>query len=217
MRNLIVLIHGILTRTTDPSWPDRFSAYLHQRVAGHLQVEKRDYFAGPLPIWNHFVRNPRIAKGLAKEIALYVNDVRYPEWPDLNDTWRIYFAAHSNGCPIALRTALELARMGIPTEAMVLTASVTDPDVRRSGVLDMVRSGVLRRAVLYASDSDLPLRLPLKWPYRDAGRRGWTMAELPFSAPGVITRRFDGYGHGGYFARENRMHTFAMIRQDFGI
>lgn len=216
MRHLVVLIHGILTRTTDPSWPDRFSAYLHARVPGHIQTEKRDYFAGPLPIWNHFVRNPRIAKGLAREIALYVNG-RYPDWPDLNDTWRIYFAAHSNGCSIALRTSIALARMGIQTEAMVLTGSVTDPDVRRSGVLEMVRSGYLRRAVLYASDSDLPLRLPLKWPYRDAGRKGWQLSGMPFSAPGIITRHFPDYGHSGYFARENRMHTFGLIRSDFGI
>lgn len=197
MRPLVVAIHGILTRTTSPSWPDDLDAALP------CKVMKRDYRALFISVFNVFVRNPRIAKGLAAEIALH-RDVA------------IHFVAHSNGCDIALRTAKELIARGIPVASLLLVSSVTDEDVERTGILRLVRSGMLGQAIAYSSRRDLPLRLPFKWPYRSLGIHGWLLRGKKFGSDKIFTRRFDVWGHGDFFSATNRATTFRFIKRDLG-
>ena len=206
MRPLVVAIHGILTGQTDASWPDRLVADCLSRDVPAL---KREYVAGPFPHLNVWWKNPRHAEALANEIRLF-DGVRSGEWA-------LHFVGHSNGCDIALQTVRMLADLNIRVQSLILTASVTHPDVLSSGVLGLVMSGRLRRAVAYCSDGDLPLRIPtlLKWPYRDLGRKGWLRDGSRYQlGTSIYTRWFPGYGHGDYFASGNREATFRLFRED---
>lgn len=202
---LVVAIHGILTRTTAPSWPDHLDAFLRD-----VKVEKRDYVASPFAPWNVFVKNRRIAHGLADELALH--------YPSLTrEPPALHFVAHSNGCDIAMKTIQILAARGIRTETVILTGSVTDPDIYGSGVAQLVDAQMLGRAYAYCGDRDLPLRLPLKWPYRSLGREGWKLNGEAYEDVRIRTRWFLGFGHGSYFESEHRTATFTQFRSDFGL
>lgn len=203
VRAIIVAIHGILTRTTSPSWPDALDAFLPD-----CKVERRYYFAGPFPIFEHFVKNPRLARVLADEIAMVKRNL--PGVP-------LHFVAHSNGCDIALQTIQLLAKRGIRTDSAILTAAVIDPDVDRSGVTKLILDRQLGRAYAYCSKLDRALALPLKWPYKDLGRTGWMASGEPFRSLSVITRRFDGYDHCDYFAPAHERATFAQMQRDMGL
>lgn len=207
-RHLIVAIHGILTEQTDANWVDRLHAWIGMTAA----VITCRYKAGPFPIWNHFVRNRWLARARSNEIEEFQIVARLRE----KRPYRVSFIAHSNGCDIAIKTARDLADRGIVTEAIILTGSVTHPDVRRNGVLELIQDGFLHRAFAYCSGSDLPLRLPFAWPYSDLGRRGW--ADVPAELEDrIVTRWFPGYGHSGYFAPENRERTFEQFASDIGL
>jgi hypothetical protein len=71
MRTIIAAIHGILTNQTDPSWPDKFDAWMAQRDP-EVKVLKKEYAAGPFPRWNCWVKDPRLARSLANEIELFL-------------------------------------------------------------------------------------------------------------------------------------------------
>jgi len=200
VRAVVVAIHGILTRTTSPSWPDQLDAFLLD-----CKVERRHYFAGPFPIFETFVWNRMRSRVLADQIAF------------LPSVFPLHFVAHSNGCDIALKTIQLLAKRGRYVDTVILTGSVTDPDVKKSGVLKLVKSGALGRAYAYCGDRDLPLRLPFKWPYKDLGRRGWMLDGEPYEELRVRTRMYCGYGHGDYFATEHRNITFATMRADMNL
>lgn len=120
--DLIVLIHGIRTRRTSPSWPKHFTGW----VSGlpQLQTEAIYYEAGPLPIWNNLVKNPRLARELVSRIEtqrLYQHGQR------------IHLVAHSNGGVIALATMRRLADMGIPVATCILTGAAVESDVEKIG------------------------------------------------------------------------------------
>ena len=217
--SLVLAIHGILTGQTDVSWPDRFHAYLGTDAT----MLKCEYRAGPFPIWNHFVRNGRLARARANEIAEMFEYRRRVSQahadvgsPRRLEDFRVGIVAHSNGCDIAIRTVRELAKRGILTDSIVLTGSVTSPDVKRSGLLELMVENVLGRAYAYCNGADFPLRLPFAWPYSDLGRRGWQDVPAAFTSR-FVTRWFPGYGHSGYFSRANRDATFALFREDLGI
>lgn len=196
---LVVAIHGILTNQTEASWPDRLDAHLWD-----CKVLKREYAAGPFPIWNTFIKNHQLAAKLVAELALF------------GEYWQFHIVAHSNGCDVALKTAKQLAARGRRVETLILTGSITHPSVTKSGVLELVREDRIGRAFAYCSEGDLPLRLPFRWPYYDLGRRGW--ADVPDDlSDRIVTRWFPGYGHGGYFGAENRGATFERFREDMGI
>ena len=68
--SLVISIHGILTRQTVADWPDRFDAWCaHQQV--DARVLKKEYIAGPFPLWNVLVKNRLLARGLAAEVELF--------------------------------------------------------------------------------------------------------------------------------------------------
>ncbi|MFZ2190447.1 MAG: hypothetical protein WAV48_06740, partial [Candidatus Magasanikiibacteriota bacterium] len=170
------------------------------------------YWTGPTPRLNVWWRNPRHARALFNELVAYRGVVANQR--------RITIVGHSNGCDIALRTAKLLAAAGITVTALILAASVTDPDVDKSGVLSLICSGRLRTAFAYASDHDVPLAIPamFKWPYSDLGRKGWMANGKPLETDyTIVTRWFPGYGHGDYFSATNRDATFNLIAQDAGL
>ena len=64
MRPIIVLAHGILTRQTVASWPDQFHSWLELELHGaNANVLKKEYIAGPFPLWNVLVKNRLLARG----------------------------------------------------------------------------------------------------------------------------------------------------------
>lgn len=199
MQASVVAIHGILTRTTTPSWPDYLDAFLVD-----CKVERRDYFAWPLPTLNFFIKNPLLAHYLAAEVALLAKN-----------GMPLHFVAHSNGCDIAIRTIKILTSKGIRVDSVILTGSITDPDIDECGIANLIDCGLLGAAWAYCSSADMPLQFPLKWPYRDLGRRGWQRNGAAYLSDHIRTRNFPGYGHSGYFNPEaNRLLVFAQMRED---
>lgn len=200
---LVVAYHGILTGQTSRSWPDAFDAWMLDRYPD-VKVLKCEYPAGPFPVWNHFVKNPRLARARANEIE---EILRY-------GPRRIGMVGHSNGTHIEVLTARELARRGIATEVLITTGSVLHPSVRKNGILDLMEAGMLERAYAYCSGGDLPLRIPgfLRWPYGSLGRRGW--ADVPEWAEDRIVERWFAGGHSAYFAEDRRVRTFERIAGD---
>jgi hypothetical protein len=218
-RPLVIAVHGILTRMTAANWPDELWAAWSQDST--LCVLKKEYIGAPLPAWNKWVKNFIVARGLVAEVEAYVN---------AHGLGRISFVAHSNGCDIVVKTVKRLARKGIPTDTIILTGSVTELDVEASGLADLMRRGMLRRAVAYCSEKDRAIGLHIKWPYRNLGITGWKSAGVMLSVPRVhthdvraflhgefVTRRFDNFDHGDYFDDLHRNTTFGLFRKDLGL
>jgi hypothetical protein len=218
-RPLVIAVHGILTRMTAVNWPDALWAAWAQDST--LCVLKKEYIGAPLPAWNKWVKNSLVAKGLVAEVEAYVH---------ANGLGRISFVAHSNGCDIVVKTVKRLARQGIPTDTIILTGSVTEPDVEASGLATLMRRGMLRRAVAYCSEKDRAIGLHIKWPYRNLGITGWKSAGIMLATPRVhthdvraflngefVTRRFDNFDHGNYFDDLHRNITFELFRKDLAL
>lgn len=200
-RAVIAAVHGILTRNTIAQWPD------HLRAAFlDCAVVTREYWAWPFPRLNVFVKNPIHARALAADLELVL-----PTLP-------LHIVAHSNGCDVAVKTVQLLAAKGIRTETLILTGSVTDPDVHESGIWKLIASGMLGKAFAYISPTDGPLSVPsvLKWPYKDLGRVGWVRRGDSYQDLRIRTRIFPG-GHSGYFLPEQRAETFRLMRADMGL
>ncbi len=225
--HLIVLIHGIRTRRTSPSWPKHFTGW----VAGLPQVrtEAIYYEAGPLPIWNNVFKNPRLARELVSRIEtqrLYQHGQR------------IHLVAHSNGGVIALATMRRLAHLGIPVATCILTGAAVESDVEKSGLADLIGGGHLGRAIAYSSPDDGVIRRELEWIpgfYGSLGSKGFHRWGEPtglriegYQPIGeaqewgaekfrYITRWFPGFGHGDYFSDAERRHCFECLLEDCGI
>ena len=83
MRTIIAAIHGVLTGQTDPSWPDKFDAWMLNRDP-EVKVLKKEYRAGPFPRWNCWVKDPLLARSLANELELFFEPLR-SDAPTLHD------------------------------------------------------------------------------------------------------------------------------------
>lgn len=222
---LIIAVHGILTRQTVADWPDHFDAWC-ERKGVPARVLKKEYLAGPFPLWNVLFRNRLLAKGLAAEIELF-----WQNFELRNSKFEIHFVSHSNGTDIALKTIKLLARRGIATKTFIAVGSVLKSDTRKSGIAELLHEGDLGRAVAYSSDVDRAIgvgRFTLG--YGDLGRRGFHVggqklteflsAQSAKSAdilPPVYTRWFNTFGHGEYFWPEHRERTFQLFVQDCGV
>lgn len=228
MKTLVAAIHGIMTRQTNPSWPDRLDAWFAARSPG-MRVLKKEYCAGPWPRWNCAVKNPRLALGLVNEIRLMLDAPGGAE-----PAPSVWIVAHSNGALVALSAARRLARAGHPVSGLILIGAACAADVRRNGVLGAVISGDLGMAIAYCSKEDgaLPRRGDrgwlsrlydlLAWPYGSLGRSGWMLDNRPLPlrlSPvlrgRILTRWFQG-GHSGYFAPDQIEFTFRQIARDIG-
>lgn len=187
MRYLIVAVHGIFTRQTDPSWPDHFDAWMAGVDPG-TRVLKKEYGAGPFPRWNCWIKDPRLARGLAAEILLFLPERRaFPQ-----DLPRIWFVAHSNGAVIALLALRRLVAAGCPVAGIILSGAACEADLHRNGVLALCEQGALGAAIAYSAADDAVLSGDprtarswwrklrdwfwgkLIWPYGCLGRTGWT-------------------------------------------
>lgn len=228
---IIIGINGIMTRQSVASWPDHFDAWC-EREGVAAKVLKKEYLAVLLPpplvnasiLFNIWIRNRILARGIADEIELLCGDTERD----------IHFVAHSNGTDIALKAARILAARERPVKTLIVVGSVLRPDIRRNGVLDLMRAEDLERAICYCSRSDGALRFGRHtFGYSELGRRGWLLDGKPVNevvadAPSLHThddeiagccwsRRFDEYGHGTYFDQDHREQTFALIRKDLGL
>jgi hypothetical protein len=195
MRTLIAAIHGIMTSQTDPSWPDKFDAWMLNRDP-EVKVLKKEYRAGPWPRWNCWVKDPRLALGLANELELFLTeegqtdrsgDVSSPQAPMRSDgsvTRRprsdasvasVWFVAHSNGAVIALLAAKILLARGHKIGGLILTGAAVEADIEKNGVLEWWRTGVLGAAIAYSSPDDEVLDGD---PRSDAPRRSNALTTL---------------------------------------
>src|SRR2546427_11065293 len=114
MKTIVTAIHGILTSQTDPSWPDRFDAWMLKRDP-EVKVLKKEYRAGPFPWWNCWVKDPLLARGLANELELFLGEGRWEKEDSehgFNDSPPIWLVAHSNGAVIALLASKRLIERG---------------------------------------------------------------------------------------------------------
>jgi len=147
MRILITAIHGILTDQTDPSWPDKFDAWMFQRDPG-VKVLKKEYRAGPFPRWNCWIKDPLLARSLANELELFLRPQPSTSNPQL------WFVAHSNGAVIALLTAGLLINRGFNIGGLILTGAACEADIERNEVLQWRCRGMLGSAIAYSSAED---------------------------------------------------------------
>lgn len=220
----ILLINGIRTPTTSSSWPKRLGPYLESRF--RCTTEAHYYETGPIPPWNLWITNPRIARVLGNSIEERMEEIgMHP----------LHLVAHSNGTNIALSVANALARREIRVETMVLIGSAMHSDVEKNGLAALVTSGQVRRAVAYCSPDDHVVRRLQEVPgfYGSLGSRGFTRGS---EATGLrvegydplgdewgtdkwryVTRWFPGYGHGEYFEGEKRAETFGCIAGDLAL
>jgi len=213
-----------MTGQTTASWPDKWDAWC-ERNGVNAHVEKKEYVAGPFPLFNTLIKNRWLAAGLVAELLQFGDgeDMIYPD---------ISFVAHSNGTDIALRAVKALAARGVRTKTMILVGSVVEPDLWKNGVGDLLRSGMLGQAFAYSSrqDSALGIERWLPWcAYKNLGVVGWKQGDTLWPAayvskPGcgaggllAITRPFPGYDQGTYFDAEHIESTFAQFRKDLGL
>jgi hypothetical protein len=227
MRPIIAAIHGIMTRQTVASWVDRFDAwcYAQSTVSGQWapHVVKKEYIALPLPAFNVYAKNWFKARGLAAEIEGMVNAAGHVLRGEVRpeDQPRIHFVSHSNGTDIALKTIRMLARRGIKTESTIFVGSVLRAGIERNGVMRLIGEGSLQRAYAYCSWRDGALAVPRLLPicaYGHLGITGWTHGGVAIeNMPELVTRRFDRFGHGDYFAPENITATFEQFRRDMKV
>jgi pimeloyl-ACP methyl ester carboxylesterase len=209
MRPLIVAIHGILTGQTSPSWTDRLDALMFER-APEFKVIKKEYRAGPFPRWNCLVRSPRLARGLAEELELFVPKDKISGAGDDSPIW---FVAHSNGAVIALQTARRLIERGYGIGGLILLGAACPADIERNSVLEWLRQGRLGTAVAFCTERDRVLarfgtsagpagRNPARrslakaaarrlwsaliWPYGGLGSTGWLLKNQPVGSQYII-------------------------------
>ncbi len=240
MRPIIIAINGILTRQAVVSWPDQFDAWMERggtsSTSPQPKVLKKEYCAGPFPLYNVHVKNRILASGIAAEVALLCDQAELGGTSSTSPQPALHFVSHSNGTDIALKAIKKLAARGIQTETFIAVGSVLHPDIADNGVLDLLEEGDLKRAVCYCSASDLALRFGRHTlGYSDLGRCGWRLNGvdvneiLKFSPPLIggtspqssdrpqcFSRSFDGFGHGDYFTT-HRAATFELFRKDMGL
>lgn len=214
-RPVLVLIHGILSGMTAPSWVDRFEQWLWKSSA-QFEVIKRHYAAGPFPMWNVWVKNWWIAARLADDLESYAQDGA-----------ELHFVTHSNGADIALKVIRILATRGYKTTTAIFVGAAISVDIGKNRLYELHQSAMLERCFAYCSREDLALRWRVTWPYGHLGRLGfrfggvddgyWNLRvarEQDERGGGFFTRWFPGYGHTGYWSPEHELSTFQQIRDD---
>jgi pimeloyl-ACP methyl ester carboxylesterase len=224
MQPHLIAIHGIRTRITSASWPKRFLPYAEEQL--DCTTEAHYYEAGPIPPWNLWVTNPKVARGLAASIEARMARGLRP----------VHIVAHSNGTNIAVALAKRLQKLGIRVHTLVLIGSALHADIGKSGLRDLILSGQVRRCFAYSSPDDRVIRQLQNIPgfYGSLGSRGFerwgdsyglrvreyqpvsSIYTWPDGTHKFITRWFPEYGHGDYFEPEHESATYACILRDLG-
>jgi pimeloyl-ACP methyl ester carboxylesterase len=168
-----------------------------------VKVLKKEYVAGPFPLWNCWVKDPLLARGLANEIELFLGAKREcarslspSDGERAGVRGSIWFVAHSNGAVIALLAARRLITRGHKIGGLILTGAACEADVEKNEIMEWLRNGKLGAAIAYSSADDAVLdgdpahssinpqpstlnRVrewlwgKLMWPYGCLGRTGW--------------------------------------------
>jgi len=211
MKAIIAAIHGIMTNQTDPSWPDKFDAWMYERDP-EVKVLKKEYRAGPFPHWNCWLKDPLLASSLANEIELLLGlPLRSGERAGVrcsaNSTLQrfnasppVWFVAHSNGAVIALLTAKALIERGHYVGGLILTGAACEADIHKNQIVELYSRLFLGAAIAYSSEDDRVVdgdaRAPapffahvrawlwgkLMSPYGCLGRTGWLANGKPLEA-----------------------------------
>jgi pimeloyl-ACP methyl ester carboxylesterase len=168
MKTIVAALHGILTNQTDPSWPDKLDAWLFHHDPD-IKVLKKEYSAGPFPLWNCLIKDPQLARALANELELLLqqspNDQQEQEPPAL------WFVAHSNGAVIALLTARLLIEKGYRITGLILTGAALEADIHKNEIYEWYCEDDIGAAIAYSSLDDLVLNgapAAVPWPVEAA-------------------------------------------------
>ncbi len=228
--NLIVAIHGILTGRGDVTWPERFERWAAAKL-DRTAVLTDQYDAGPFPVWNYCIRNPRAARALGKIVENWIDSA-----VEDGQTVKVHIVAHSNGGDIARRLALRLTGRGYEVENLLLFSAAVPNSAAAMGLIPALDAGTLKNLVVYSADGDRvlapspdwskPWTVALacaRWPYGNAGRVGITDFDCRVSGllkpiTGRINNRlFPGWEHGDFFPPQypGRVEgVFSMIGRD---
>lgn len=214
------LIHGINEGLTNPSWPWELISYsLEKNINVIFQSEH--YWASAMPVWNHFITNPKYGKALTKREILFQERQKSP----------IYIVAHSNGTNIAMHMIRNLAKEGFEIEKFILIGSTVESDVEKSGLADLP----IKQCIAYCSPKDNVAKYLQKTPkfYGSLGARGFERNGKPTGTKTkgftplkdltwgderhkYVTRWFPDFGHSDWFAKSVSDLTFNCILEDFG-
>ena len=205
---LVLLIHGINTGRTDPSWPYWFKGYLHSHYEG-IVTHVEHYKAGPRPLRNVFWKNKKEAQILGDRLRLLHSQANYD---------RIDVVGHSNGCDIA--DELMKRADALPLDSAVLISGACKSDPAKTNF-----SRLPGQAYAYYGTRDKLIKFTGWFPglYGGLGATGWRRNDLNVGphliddrgqrAEPWVSRRWD-YGHSDPWKAANRERTFACIAKD---
>ena len=174
------------------------------------------YFSLPLP-WLNWFGNRRKGKALANQIQLFAANLAAG---GLGDPPRIDLIGHSNGCCIIVDAVRRLAKRGVRVDTVVLIGAAVNASPERTGLLGLVRSGMLRQAIAWWSPQDgvVGMPAPLRWPYGNLGRTGWAIEGMEaWETVAFWNTKFPRHGHNGYWKPENIEESFELLAQELEI
>lgn len=217
MRALIYALHGIDSDNED-SFVEPFEDFIAVNDKD-MTVLSHEYTAGPLPLFNNWWLDGRLATDIYQQIL------------KVRGTRPIYLVAYSNGTVIALRVAKMLAAFGIRVGGIILIAGAIEANIERNGIQKLFSTGKLGLAAAYCSHEDDVVRGDPRadttwwgklkdrvwgacmWPYGSLGVTGWLSNNQPTGDADLITRWYRG-GHSGYFHPPQEAQVFTQILSD---
>lgn len=218
MRCLIYAIHGI-DSTDESSFVDIFKSWMATQMP-EATVMTHEYLAGPLPLINNWLLDPRHADEIVDDILFNAGSLP------------VYFVMHSNGNVIGWLAAQKLMQKGKKIAGMIFIAGAINGDVHKNGILDAVNAKNLGFGSAYCShDDDVVDGYPsvqkgffkkawsaiwgvMMAPYGSLGTTGWMYNGKTFEQrPSIVTKWFSG-GHSGYFLSNQINGTFEDILSD---
>lgn len=196
---LLLFINGILTRPGDQfGWTDRAEGWF-LRFRDH-DVDSYEYWH--TAILSRLFTERRKTRDAAELVRGYCE--AWPTAPVL------HLVAHSRGCEIARRLIVE---HGLQVRSLHLFAGAIEADFYRNGLNAALRSGQLREAYVYTSQSDGILRWIAGASFGLYGRLGYTG---PRNVDPEVRRRVwviqrNGFGHGDWFTPSNFRESMQHI------
>jgi pimeloyl-ACP methyl ester carboxylesterase len=199
--HIVIAIHGILTRATDPSWPDHLRAWAVREYPAAI-VLPSSYWAWPCAPLNVWALNHYRARVLLADLLPLL---------EIRGGAPISIVAHSNGADIALKLARLLWARRVPLRSLILTNAACPSAA--APIAARIATGHLRSAIAVCSRRDTLLRSALVWPWGRLGYTGWTG---PGSGTLHTYRRgirnyWSTVGHGALWSPPQREHTFALL------
>jgi len=209
----ILVRHGIRQKRTRSSWIHDYKVRTYREfgpAAVHVDTEK--YRAGLNFLDNHIRVNPTQARSMLVEYFSVVNS-----FPGHKPA---HCVSHSNGTNVTIEFLKLAAAQGQRFGTVILIGSAIHSDVDKSGVAELVQSGVVEMFYAYVSPEDKVIRRLENFPgfYGSLGSKGFHRdGKLYLADPRIRTRTFTGYGHNDYFSRSRVATTIDWINSDLGI